>query len=58
MFGFEWFVSKRKTSGVVDGRLTMNDIAVDFVLGCEHCSATLLTVPGDEVAKSLTEDGF
>jgi hypothetical protein len=58
LFDGEWFVSKRNTGSAVDGRLRMRDIAVDFVFGCGECSATVLTVPADKIAKSMTEGGF
>lgn len=40
----EWFVSTRNTSGVVDGRLRLNEVGVDLVLGCKECSMTVRVV--------------
>lgn len=51
---FSWDYAKRNTSGVVDGRLRMHDIAVDFFLGCNDCSETVRVVPAGEVADFLT----
>jgi len=48
-----WFVAKKNTSGVVDGRLCMHDIKVIFVLGCNECSETLKIVDADIVAENL-----
>lgn len=37
----EWQCTTRNNSQVVDGRLRMNDISVQFFLGCNECSETL-----------------
>lgn len=54
LFAGEWFVSKRVTTPVVDGRLCLHDVAVDFVLGCKTCSATVVTVSADAIAEGLS----
>ena len=49
-----WFVHKTNHSGVVDGRLRMHDVGVEFVLGCDECGATVMTVPADTIAASMS----
>lgn len=49
-----WFCSTHNTSGVVDGRLRMHDIGVNFVLGCNECSETVRVVSGDQIAERMT----
>lgn len=39
------------------GRLRSHEMTADFVLGCEACSATILTISGDKVAILMTEAG-
>lgn len=54
-----WDPHPKKLTGVVDGRLTMNDVTAVFYLGCDHCSATLIPeVDLETVAKFLTEKRF
>lgn len=43
-----WQVYNVNRSGVVDGRLRSNDISVQFCLGCEGCSETLMTLSANE----------
>lgn len=50
----QWAVVTRNAGEAVDGRLRLHDVAVDFVLGCDECSTTILTVPADEIARSLS----
>jgi hypothetical protein len=54
----EWGVSMRNTSGVVDGRLRMHEVACDFFLGCRDCSETVLVIKADEVAEFLTQETY
>ena len=49
----EWFCRPHTNSGVVDGRLRMHDIRVEFYLGCNYCSETIESISSDEVAKRL-----
>ena len=49
-----WFCSTHNTSGVVDGRLRMHDVGVQFVLGCDECSETVQVVSGDKIAERMT----
>lgn len=54
-----WGVVPHNKSGVVDGRLTLNDVETIFYLGCDHCSETLLAhVSPDVVAAALTLAGW
>lgn len=50
-----WFTSTRNTGQALDGRLRMHDVACDFVLGCNYCSAALVVVSADQVAAELTK---
>lgn len=51
-----WGTFQRKTTNVVDGRLTARDVVTAFYLGCEFCSETLVTeVDAETVATYLTE---
>lgn len=53
-----WFVhTNTRNSDVQNGLLRLADVSVDFVLGCEECSATIMTVAADDVATAMTE-GF
>jgi len=47
----EWHCAQTTNSGVVDGRLRMHDVSTVFYLGCNHCSETIRTVSGDDVAQ-------
>lgn len=49
-----WFPAMRNTSGVVDGRLKLNEVVCDFALGCNECSETLKVIAADAVAELLT----
>ena len=51
----EWFTQAKKLNGVVDGRLRMHEIGVEFFLGCNYCSETIKIVDGDKIANFLTE---
>lgn len=54
-----WSPHPKKLTGVVDGRLTMNDVTAVFYLACDWCSATLIPeVNLDTVARYLTEKRF
>ena len=47
------------SGGVVDGRLTMHDVITEFHLGCQNCSATVLSrVHPNQVAEALTANGW
>lgn len=48
-----WACHPIKLTDVVDGRLRMHEIGVEFYLGCDECSATLDTRTGDEIANIL-----
>lgn len=50
-----WQAHPVNKGSVVDGRICMREIAVEFFLGCDECSETLHTLTGDEVALYLTE---
>jgi hypothetical protein len=51
----KWHCTQDTNSGVVDGRLRMHDVHTLFYLGCEHCSETLHTISGDDVATVMTD---
>lgn len=54
-----WSPHPKKLTGVVDGRLTMNDVTTVFYLARDWCSATLIPeVDLDTVARFLTEKRF
>lgn len=54
-----WGTHPNNNSGVVDGRLTMNDIKTIFYLACDYCSETLIPqVDADVVAAALTTKGW
>jgi hypothetical protein len=54
-----WSPHPKKLTGVVDGRLTMNDVTAVFYLACDYCSETLIPeVDLDTVAHFLTEKRF
>ncbi|MBG5299430.1 hypothetical protein I5E19_02685 [Pseudomonas aeruginosa] len=50
-----WFSSMRNTGQAQDGRLSMHEVACDFVLGCRHCSETLAVVSADRLAEQMTK---
>ena len=49
-----WGFSPRNTSGVVDGRLRLGEVGVDFYLHCEECSETLAIVDAEYVARFMS----
>ena len=51
----KWYSGIRKINNIVDNRLSMHDIDVQFHLACENCSETVKIISGDEVAKILNE---
>jgi hypothetical protein len=51
-----WLCQPKNLGGVVDGRLRMHEIGVEFFLGCNFCSETLQILSGDNVAEILTEN--
>lgn len=51
-----WHVGTHNGSGVVDGRLRSHDLSVQFYLGCEECSETLMTVYADDFMDKFNED--
>lgn len=54
-----WSPHPKKLTGVVDGRLTMNDVTAVFYLACDFCSETLIPeVDLDTVAAALTANGW
>jgi len=50
-----WFTSMRNTGQAQDGRLRMNEVTCDFVLGCNHCSETLAVVSAENLAEQMTK---
>jgi hypothetical protein len=54
-----WGHAPMSQSGVPDGRLRAGDVVSGFYLGCEACSATVLSrVHPDLVAAALTTSGW
>lgn len=49
-----WFTSMRNTGCALDGRLSMHEVACDFVLGCNYCSETLAVINADKLAEKMT----
>jgi hypothetical protein len=52
----EWGCTQNTNSGVVDGRLKLNEVQTIFYLGCNFCSETVKTVNADEIAIMLTDN--
>ena len=48
-----WDAGPTTTSGIVDGRLCMHDIVVQFWLGCDWCSETIAHRGLDDVLAIL-----
>lgn len=42
-----WSITLHNLSGVVDGRLRLNEVGALLTLSCEECSATLLLIDAD-----------
>lgn len=54
-----WGWAMTNTSGVVDGRLCLNEVRPVFYLGCEYCSETVVpSVDPDRVVEALTKQGW
>lgn len=51
-----WFCSTYNKSDVIDGRLRVHDVGVNFVLGCDECSETVQVVSGDKIAERMTRE--
>lgn len=51
-----WHCSSDIVGGVVQGRLTTDDVRTVFFLGCEYCSSTVKVINGDKVAELLTQE--
>ena len=51
-----WFCSTHNKSDVVDGRLRVHDVGVNFVLGCDECSETVQVVTADKIAERMTRE--
>jgi hypothetical protein len=51
-----WAAAMVKLNPIVDGRLTMRDVEVQFYIGCGHCSETLISgIPVEMVLAALNE---
>ena len=50
-----WQPCMVNTSGVVDGRLRLNEVTCNFILGCDDCSETLKIMSANDVAEVLNE---
>ena len=48
-----WQAGNIVRNGVQDGRLKLNEVQCQFVLGCERCSETLAVVSADRLADVL-----
>ena len=51
----EWSCTQDTNSGVVDGRLRLNEVHTIFYLGCNNCSETVKVVSGDKIAAMMTD---
>lgn len=51
-----WQVVNTVPSTVPDGRLRANEVVPVFVLGCEMCSTTLMTVDAEAIAQRMTAE--
>jgi len=51
-----WYTHAINTSGVVDGRLNANDMSVQFYLGCEECSETLMTLDANDFMRQINTE--
>lgn len=52
-----WFANNTTgTSGIQNGRLRIDDVTCQFVLGCDDCSETLRVVKADTIAARLNAD--
>lgn len=49
-----WHARAQNRGGVQDGRISMHEVRVIFVLGCDECSETLRIGDGDAVAAAMT----
>ena len=49
----EWFDAVRNASDATEGRLRSHDVRCWFVLGCNECSETLMTVPSGVIATAM-----
>jgi hypothetical protein len=49
----EWGSAVQTRSGILDGRLNVNELTPVFYLGCKGCSETIATLSGDDVAEIL-----
>lgn len=48
-----WQAGNIVKNGVQDGRLKLNEVQCQFVLGCNYCSETLAVVSADRMADML-----
>lgn len=51
-----WGAHQVVTSQVQQGRLNTTDVKCVFVLGCDYCSETIMTVDADKLAVAMSED--
>jgi hypothetical protein len=51
-----WDFSARNKSDVVDGRLRLHDVTIDFFLGCDECSETVQVVSAQNIAAHLNRE--
>ena len=50
-----WQAVNTNKTGIAEGRLRTHEVTCVFVLGCDDCSETLLTVSADRVAEQLNQ---
>lgn len=48
-----WQTSNVTFSGIAQGRLRTGDVTCVFILGCDECSETLVTITADNVASLM-----
>jgi len=51
----KWQAVNTNRGGVAEGRLRTHEVTCVFVLGCDDCSETLLTVSADKIAEQLSQ---
>lgn len=49
----EWACTQTTRSGVAEGRLRLHEVTTLFYCGCNHCSETIKTITGDELAAMM-----
>ena len=51
-----WHCKAVNKSSVVDGRLRMHDMDVEFFRGCNECSWTIIVMSGDRMCELINAE--